>query len=188
MTIEAFAAALATLVKRQRPSAALENEFEFEFHHVAKPAWRLASRHPDIHLCVHPSPPREKCAGGCHTAAGRPALRRRGCPTCWHDSKDWSVVKAYGLKHNFDLVARDSRSRTLAVEVKWLSFEDDRPNAEFQRFVGQCALAAARHTTVLGICGIKGRPDISLIEHERLVEERLRQIGVQLVVVAGRRR
>ena len=192
MTIERFAAALESVVKHQRPSAARMREAEFEFRHVIKPAWNLAARQSGIHLCVHPAPPRAKCSGGCETAAGRPRKRRRGCPDCWRDSKAWSIIRAYGLSHTFDLVARDARNKSMAVEVKWLSYNDGRsPNGEFQRFVGQCTLAAARHNAVLGICCIRGQraklltPDENALEqrHEKRLKGKLDRIGVRFVVL-----
>jgi len=191
MTVESFAAALEKVVRRQRPSAAQMREAEFEFHHVIKPAWNLAAGHPGIQLCVHPSPPRAKCSGGCQVAAGH-RHRRRGCPDCWRDSKAWSIVRAYGLSHTFDLVAHDARKRSMAVEVKWLSYKGGRsPNGEFQRFVGQCTLAAARHTAVLGICCIRGQRAKTLTIDEKALEQRMEKtlndklgrIGVRLVVL-----
>lgn len=192
MTIESFAEALEKVVRRQRPSAVRMREADFEFHHVIKPAWKVAARHPEIHLCVHPSSPRKRCLGGCKVAAGHPNQRRRGCPDCWRDSKGWSVIRAYGLKHNFDLVARDARNRSMAVEVKWLSYKSGRgPNSEFQRFVGQCMLAAARHSAVLGICCVTGQRGKSFTVAERHLEKELEKklndklddVGVRLVVL-----
>ena len=194
MTIESFTAALEKAVRRQRPSSILVREAEFEFRHVIKPAWNLAAAHPGIHLCVHPRPPRAKCSGGCDAAAGHPRQRRRGCPDCWSESKAWSIVRAYGLTHTFDLVAHDARNRSMAVEVKWLTYKGGRsPNGEFQRFLGQCTLAAARHNAVLGISCItdeRSKPltadEISLERQlEKALNGKLDRIGVRLVVLGA---
>ena len=87
----------------------------------------------------------------------------------------------------------------MAVEVKWLSYNGGRsPNGEFQRFVGQCTLAAARHKAVLGICCISGHRAKPLTTDQEALEQRIEkvlngkldQIGVRLVVlgtVANRR-
>jgi hypothetical protein len=65
-----------------------------------------------------------------------------GCPKGWAASKAPSVVDAFGTRSNFDLVAVDRLGHTLAVEVKWLRLSGGKgPNGEFQRFIGQCALA-----------------------------------------------
>ena len=65
MTIDSFASALREAISRQRPSTAPMKEGAFELRHVIKPAWSLAVRHPDVHVSVHPCPPREKCLDGC---------------------------------------------------------------------------------------------------------------------------
>jgi hypothetical protein len=184
MVIEEFATILENKITMSAPSALLKNEAKFEAEHVINPAWELAQIHPEIMLCVHPSKSRETCLGNCKDAILEPNLRVRGCPTCWRNSKKWSVVDAYGLQHNFDLVARDSNGKTLAVEVKWLSFSGGRgPNGEFQRFIGQCTLAASRHNVVLGICGIKGTRKKDFNEHTKDVEQKLLKIGVKIIIV-----
>jgi len=192
MTIDSFASALREAISRQRPSTAPMKEGAFELRHVIKPAWSLAVRHPDVHVSVHPCPPREKCLDGCKGTAADPAKRRCGCPDCWHDSKPWSVVRAYGMKHNFDLVARDRQGRSMAVEVKRLSFKNGTaPNGEFQRFVGQCTLAAARHNTVLGVCCLVGHAGRKLAPAEKRLEKqleralarRLKAISVHILVL-----
>jgi hypothetical protein len=97
------------------------------------------------------------------------------------------MVKAFGTRSNFDLVACDARGKKLAVEVKWLSFSGGRgPNGEFQRFIGQCTLAAARHDVVLGICGIRGKRDEAFEEHTKDVVRKLRAIGVRIIVLSAR--
>ena len=186
MDIEEFAKALENKIISSAPSAALKNEAHFEDEHVINPAWELAKIHPEITVCTHPSKSRETCKGNCKKEALDLSHRVRGCPTCWSNSKKWSVVDAYGLQHNFDLVARDINGNTLAVEVKWLSFSGGRgPNGEFQRFIGQCTLAAARHNIVLGVCGIKGTRTKDFNEHTKKVEQKLDKIGVKIVIVSA---
>ncbi|HEV2357057.1 MAG TPA: hypothetical protein VGZ23_05535 [bacterium] len=56
--------------------------------------------------------------------------------------KRWTMVEAFGTQNNFDLVARDLAGATLALELKWLGLSSRGPNAEFQRFIGQCTLGS----------------------------------------------
>jgi len=187
VNIRGFARVLVQEIMSGTPSATIKNEAQFELEHVIGPAWELAKYHPEIVLCVHPSKSRKSCEGGCDKAVGDTVRRVCGCPQCWKGSKAWSVVDAYGLRHNFDLVARDARGQSLAVEVKWLSFSGGRgPNSEFQRFVGQCALAAAGHAIVLGICGIRGKRDKAFEKHTENVARKLKAIGVQLIILPAR--
>jgi hypothetical protein len=66
-------------------------------------------------------------------------------------------VEAFGTRNTFDLVAKDRRSKKLAVEIKLVSARVGRmPNGEIQRFLGQVALAATKHDVVIGICGYLG--------------------------------
>ena len=185
--IDAYAKKLAANIKKTKPSPSIKNESEFEVKHVNKSAWELVRKHPEITVCLHPSKKRETCRGSCAENKLEFKDRVAGCPTCWRNSKEWSVVKAYGLKHNFDVVARDYQGKTLAVEVKWLKFRTGRrPNGEFQRFIGQCTLAAARHDVVLGICGIKGDCNKDFDQHTKAVNKTLQEIGVTLVVLYAR--
>jgi hypothetical protein len=184
--ITEFASILENKIKNSTPSSAFKNEAEFEAEHVINPAWELSKIHPEIIICVHPSNSKETCHGSCEKAILNPTLRILGCPTCWKTSKNWSMVKAYGLQHNFDLVARDMNGKSLAVEVKWLSFSGRRgPNSEFQRFIGQCTLAAACHDVVLGVCGIKGTREKNLDKHTLAVSQILQKIGVRIVILSA---
>jgi len=186
MNIEEFAKALENKIKSSAPSAALKKEADFEDEHVIKPAWELAKIHPEITVCTHPSKSRETCKGNCRKEVLDFSSRVRGCPRCWSKSKEWSVVNAHGMQHNFDLVARDVNENTLAVEVKWLSFSGGRgPNGEFQRFIGQCTLAAARHKVVLGVCGVIGEGKKKLDQHEKKLSEKLQKIGVKILILAA---
>jgi hypothetical protein len=67
------------------------------------------------------------------------------------------VADVFGMRNNFDVAAVDQADRGLVVEVKWLRFKKNKgPNSEFQRFVGQCVLAAAANDVIIGVCGLWG--------------------------------
>ena len=184
MDIYSFSSALAQAISEEMPSADLENEAEFERNHVIAPAWLLSQMHPEIRVFVHPESSKKKCIGGCDAGVSDPSRRVRGCKDCWARSKDWSVIEAFGTKNNFDLVALDRRNKSLAVEVKWLSLSGSKgPNSEFQRFIGQCVLAAARNDAVLGVCGLRGARKKELDAHRSCLESLLEKIGVRLVPV-----
>ncbi len=184
MNIYRFSSALAEAISKETPSANLKNEAAFERNHVVEPAWLLSQRNPEIRVFVHPEGSKKKCIGGCDAGVGDPSRRVRGCWKCWAKSKDWSVVEAFGTKNNFDLVALDRSNRSLAVEVKWLSLSGSRgPNSEFQRFIGQCVLAAARNNTVLGVCCMHGARKKDYDTHRNRLEATLKKIGIQLVPV-----
>lgn len=182
MDIYRFSSALAQAISEETLSADLKNEAEFERNHVVEPAWLLSQRHPEIRVFVHPEGSRKKCIGGCEAGTADPSCRVQGCPDCWKASKKWSMVDAFGTRNNFDLVAFDRKKKTLAVEVKWLSFQGRKgPNSEFQRFIGQCALAAAVHDVVIGVCGFRGRSRRQLDEHDGALQAALKKIGVLLI-------
>lgn len=185
MNIHDFANALEKRLKEEVPSAQLKREAEFERNHVIDPAWELSQAHPEICVSVHPAKKREMCGAGCGGAD--PSSRVKGCPRCWKESKGWSAVNAFGTRNNFDLVAKDREGKILAVEVKWLAFSSGKgPNGEFQRFIGQCALAAAIHDEVIGVCGFRGQPRKKFDEQEDAVRKTMRGIGVRLVLVQAK--
>jgi len=182
--IHGFAAAPVRRVEPQVPRAHLKNEGEFERKHVMEPAGELSQKHPEIRLFVHPEKRKKKCRDGCDAGAADPSRRVQGCPDCWRASKKWSVVDAFGTRNNFDLVAFDRKRKTLAVEVKWLSFRGGKgPNTEFQRFIGQCALAAAVHDIVIGVCGFRGEGGKQFNVHDVNLKAELKKIGVLLIPV-----
>lgn len=184
MDIQSFAAALARQVGRQVPRAYLKNEGEFERRHVVGPAWKLSQKHPEIRVFVHPEKRKKRCRNGCDAGVADPSCRVLGCPDCWKASKEWSKVDAFGTQNNFDLVAFDRKKKTLAVEVKWLSFAGGKgPNNEFQRFIGQCTLAGAVHDVVIGVCGCRGQRSRRLDKHNVALQSALKKIGVLLVPV-----
>jgi hypothetical protein len=97
-----------------------------------------------------------------------------------------SVVDAFGTRNNFDLVAVDKAGGRLAVEVKWLSASGARaPNGEFQRFVGQCALAAATNDVVIGVCGFRSQARRPFNANDAKVKALLEHIGVHLIVLGA---
>jgi len=68
--------------------------------------------------------------------------------------------------------------------VKWLAFPGGKgPNREFQRFIGQCALAAAVHDVVIGVCGFRGQRRKKFDEHDIDLQAALKKIGVVLIPV-----
>jgi hypothetical protein len=184
MNIQGFTAALFRQLQQQIPRAHLKNEGQFERKHVVEPAWELSKKHPEIRVFVHPENRKMKCRGGCDAGATDPPRRVQGCPDCWKASKKWSVVEVFGTQNNFDLVAIDRKKKTLAVEVKWLSLAGGKgPNSEFQRFIGQCALAAAVHDVVIGVCGFWGQRNRQLDKHNASLQIALKKIRVLLVPV-----
>jgi hypothetical protein len=133
---------------------------------------------------VHPDNRKRKCRDGCDVGATDLSRRVQGCPDCWKASKEWSVVEVFGTKNNFDLVAIDRKKKTLAVEVKWLSFPGGKgPNSEFQRFIGQCTLAAAVNNVVIGVCGFRGQRKKQFHKDESKLRAMLKRIGVFLIPV-----
>jgi len=77
---------------------------------------------------------------------------------CWRESKAWAAVTAWGLKHTFDVVARnDDTTWRMAVEVKLSKMRGgSKPTGDFQRMMGQCILARLRHDAVIAVFGYSG--------------------------------
>lgn len=184
MDIREYAAALIQRIEAARPSAEIRGEAAFEQAHVVAPAWELARTSSGIRVFTHPANRRATCTPDCESAASAFANRVEGCPRCWATSKARSVVDAFGTRHTFDLIAVDQAGARLAVEVKWLSASAGRaPNGEFQRFVGQCALAAATHDVVIGVCGFRSALNKMFNAHDARVQALLQKIGVHLIVL-----
>lgn len=93
------------------------------------------------------------------------------------------MVKAFGTQNNFDIVGMDRNKASMAVEIKWLTLSPKGPSGEFQRFIGQCTLAAATHDVVLGVCAFRGQRDKPLDRDDERVRAALRKIGVRLVLL-----
>lgn len=185
MDIHDYSRSLAERVKVQSPGAYIASEADFERRHVIPAAWALSQEHPEIYVAAHPTRQKTTCKV---CLSSDPSERVLGCPRCWAKSKEWSRVDVLGIRNTFDLVARDAGGKTLAVEVKWLrALKGRRPNGEFQRFVGQCTLAAAVHDAVIGVCGFRGHPDLVHDIHRARLEERLTAIGVLLVPLHSER-
>lgn len=184
MDTHEYATALMQRIERARPSAALTSETAFEQTHVVVPAWALARTSPDIRVFTHPTNRRATCTPDCESAASVFANRVEGCPRCWAASKAATVVDAFGTRHTFDVVAVDRAGASLAVEVKWLSASGGTaPNGEFQRFIGQCALAAATNDVVIGVCGFRGERKKPFNANDERVKALLKTIGVHLIVL-----
>lgn len=184
MDIHGFADALIQKIEATNPGAQFLDEKAFETGHLVEPAWELSRAHPEIRVFTHPWGRTAKCRPTCEAAAVEFANRVEGCPVCWKRSKKRSVADVFGTRNNFDLAAIDRNNGSLAVEVKWLLLTAKKgPNSEFQRFVGQCALAAAANDVVIGICGLRGHREKRLDAHENDLTGVLKKVGVHLIVL-----
>ena len=186
MDIHEFSDLLVRQIEGAAPNNTVSGEAAFERQHIIEPAWELSRQHPEVRVFTHPQTPRgtprKRCRGSCEAGALDFSHRVEGCHPCWTASKKSTIVDAFATRHNFDLVAIDRNGRTLAVEIKWLSLSDGRgPNGEVQRFIGQCALAAAVNAVVIGVCGFRGRRKRPFDEHQAKVIAKLREIGVVLI-------
>ncbi len=191
MDIHGFAVALASRVERQVPRAHLKNEGEFERNHVVEPAWELSEKHPEIRVFVHPR--REERSAGAVVMRVLPILHAgsKVVPTVGKPARNGLSWMPLGLGTTSIWSHLTVSKKTLAVEVKWLSFLGGKgPNSEFQRFIGQCALAAAVHDVVIGVCGFRGRrkeavrqtrcrPPSSTKEDRRSLDSRVREGGAE---------
>lgn len=60
------------------------------------------------------------------------------------------------------------------------------PNGEFQRFLGQCAIAASRHDVVIGVAGIRGGPsgeELRYDDERKELLEVFEKLGVRLLIL-----
>jgi hypothetical protein len=93
----------------------------------------------------------------------------------------WSVA-AFGTHHTFDLVAADDH-QLLALEAKLVGTRAGRmPNAEIQRFFGQCALAASKHPSVIGVLVHRGPLKPKWRQDSATVDAWFAQLGVRFVI------
>jgi hypothetical protein len=183
VNIHGFARELRLKIGATKLTRRFEKEKDFEKSVLVESAWKLSRAHPEIHVFTHPWGRKAECKPTCQ-AAERFSDRVEGCKECWTSSKEFSVAQAFGMRHNFDLTARDRSGRRLVVEVKWLQLKTNRsPNGEFQRFIGQCTLAAAANDVVIGVCGLWGQRVKKLETHERAIEKILRTMSVHLIVL-----
>ncbi|HXG69002.1 MAG TPA: hypothetical protein VNJ04_00125 [Gemmatimonadaceae bacterium] len=184
MDIRGFAEALIQRIQAADLSASFVDEKTFESEHLVNAAWELSRAHPEIRVFTHPWRRTTTCKPTCDAAAMEFADRAEGCKVCWKRSKGRSVADVFGTRNNFDLAAIDPNGGSLAVEVKWLSLMANKgPNSEFQRFIGQCALADAANDVVIGVCGLRGRRERLFDRHEEKLKQLLREIGVHLLVL-----
>ncbi len=156
--IQEYANALRVALEEAPVPAGLTSEKQFEREFVVPVAVQVAHPGRTVRIYAHPSGSKLRCSshgGSSEAAAPRVDV---GCPTCWNESKSWATVQILGTRHTFDLVAKDQNSdETLAVEIKLVSARGGRmPTGDIQRLIGQCALAAARHRMVIGVCGYRG--------------------------------
>jgi hypothetical protein len=160
------------------------DEKAFERGHLVESAWELSRANPEIRVFTHPWGRDAECKSTCEAAAMDFVNRVEGCPICWKRSKKRSVADVFGMRNNFDLAAVDRDNGSLVVEVKWLLLKANKgPNGEFQRFIGQCTLAASANNVVIGVCGLWGRRDRALDAHDDYLKEKLGKIGVRLIVL-----
>ena len=182
LNIEEFADHLESALARISIPHDLTDEAAFEEEFVIPIAQAEASRAPGILIYTHRIGTSSNCDPNCEQP--REGGRVVGCPKCWTSSKPWGTVSAFGMQHTFDLVAKDEAGDTLAVEVKYIRFSGGgAPNSEFQRFVGQCTIAAARHQAVIGICGLRGKSRKRYEEQQQELVDKCRSLGVRLLIL-----
>ncbi len=169
MPIEQFKQTLIERLRQDIIPKSISNEKEFELSFVKKIAYAVCKTEKDIYLYSHPWAEKGKekahCVPDCESAHAGKGHIQEGCDKCWYQSKKWGTVNVFGTKNNFDLVAIDTCNRKLVVEIKYVSFKNNRkPNGEIQRFLGQCAMAASKFDFVVGMCGYNGviNPDYDL--------------------------
>lgn len=138
------------------------NEKDFEQNFVVPSVFAIQKTDENVFVFGHPWGSKVRCSPDCRSAREGKGQIQPGCDKCWKDSKRWGTVNAFGIQSNFDIVAQDTRNRTLIVEIKFVSFGKGRnPNGEIQRFLGQCLIAATKFDHVIGICGYKGVLDLT---------------------------
>jgi hypothetical protein len=159
MNILDFCRSLISSLTRNPIPQGIRNEVDLERKFVIPAAWNIVRPNCGIRISSHPWNNKRQCAPDCQSAPISGKVEK-GCPRCWAESKKWASVATFGTHHDFDLVARDSKGKTLAVEVKFVGAKGGRkPNSEIQRLLGQCSLAKTKHDAVIGLCGYRGSPD-----------------------------
>jgi hypothetical protein len=158
-----------------------ENNFEQNF--VFPQAIEVNKTETDVYLFSHPWGNKVHCAPNCESAAKGDGHREDSCEKCWNESKSWGTVKAFGTKHNFDLLAKDDSNKILAIEIKFIIFKNEgrKPNGEIQRFLGQCLLAKTKFDFVIGICGYRGTLEPEYNEDLNVVNEWAKNNNIDLV-------
>jgi hypothetical protein len=156
VSLRGFAADLRRTLEQEPIPADVSSEGDMECRVVVPVARRLAALHNDVLVYAHPFGESARCSPRCAHEAPPCSGRILGCRRCWAASKAWATTRAFGTRHTFDLVAR-ARGETLAVELKLARVRGGRmPNGDLQRFLGQCALAGAKHSAVVGLFACQG--------------------------------
>lgn len=177
--IPEFATALTGAFRRERIPHGLQTEGALERDFAIPIAIRIARRHPNVALFIHPWGNKDCCGPTCDGPSRN--ARVLGCPKCWTASKRWGTVSAFGTKHTFDMVARDE-SKVLAIEIKLVDASRSRmPNGDIQRFLGQCALAASKYDAVIGLCGYRGTLNTKFENDTNAVQDWAREQNIQLL-------
>jgi hypothetical protein len=181
LSLSRFAADLKRALDGRQLPVKVRSEQRLESKFIVPVAAQIAGRHPEILLYAHPFRKKACCSPHCVTKAPGGEGRIVGCPKCWAASKAWASVAAFGTHHTFDLVAKDGR-RTLALEAKWGVVKGHQmPNGQLQRFLGQCALAAAKHDVVIGVFAYRGRLNAKWRRDTKAALSAFRAQGVHLV-------
>jgi hypothetical protein len=159
----------------------IRTEKDLETRFVIPLVVQISAQETDVRVYIHPWNNRIRCQPDCQSASASRKVKM-GCPRCWHESKKWGSVAAFGTHHDFDVVARDSRGKTVAFEVKFVGAKGGRkPNSEIQRFLGQCSLAKTKHGSVIGLCVYRGSPDSRWERDTQAVRGWFKRAGIFLI-------
>jgi len=181
MRLSDFLDRLVSAIESAPFSEEITNEKEFEKLFLIPVIREVSTQHPGVRTYTHPWGSKTRCTPDCDTAPNRGRIVP-GCPRCWATSKKWASVLAFGTRHTFDAVAKDTFGKTLAVEAKFIdSRGHSTPSGEIQRLLGQCALAKTKHDFVLGVCGYTGDLEQEGKADTEWVRDWFQRAGIQLV-------
>lgn len=97
MTTPELAEWLVAELRTRQPSASYRREADFESDFVVPACLPILQAHvPKLQIATHPDGTRESTVR-------------------WAESKAWQTVHAWGMKHTFDLAARDPKSEWTMV-------------------------------------------------------------------------
>jgi hypothetical protein len=151
MGITSFAADLVRELERRSLPKQLVLEQDLEKEFVLPMAARLVAKQRGVLLYVHPWSNTRRCAPACVSAPPAGRGRVLGCPACWRSVGGRASIAAFGSQHGFDALATDGK-KSLALVIELSRARGGRlPSGDVQRFIGQCAVAATRHTQVVGL-------------------------------------
>ncbi len=151
---------------------------------IVEQARVIRRTYPDLRVFSPPWGSEALCATHLEEAGKKGVPAETGCPQCWKESKSWVSTDAWGMRHNFDLAVRDTRSgEALVLEVKMFT-RDKSPNEEIQRFLGQLLLARSKHPIVLGVCGWLKNANMGLFKDTDKVRNWCRNLGLGMVFVS----